>query len=218
MVTDERLTAAAEAYERSVFQSDGSGLPAAEQGLDALDADAALHRGRLRHAGYLARRDSDPSEDPRELPLFEQALATYRALGDPRGEAEALFWVGCVHQVVRGDGATAVPLFEQGVELAEAAGDRRTLSYLLRHLGIAAHQEGNLTAARELLERSTLLRRELHFDAGVAANLVGLAYLAYAEGRREGAAALLDEGDRLCAAAGAAGIARHLAEARTDLG
>jgi tetratricopeptide (TPR) repeat protein len=218
MGTDERLTAADDAYQRAVFAGDAGGLGAAERGLDALDADAALTRGRLLHARYLARRDTDPGEDPRELPLFERALAGYQASGDTRGEAEALFWIGCVHQVVRGDGATAVPLFERGTELAEAAGDRLTLSYLLRHLGIAAHQEGNLTEARELLERSTRLRRELHFDAGVAANLVGLAYLAHAEGRRADATALLDEGDRLCAAAGAHGIAAHLAQARTNLG
>lgn len=217
MGIDERLTAANEAYERSVFGGDGDGLAAAERALDELDADAALHRGRLRHARFLARRDTDPSEDPRELPLFDRALAGYRALGDTRGEAEALFWVGCVHQVVRGDDTTATPLFERSAELAEAAGDRYVWSEALRHLGIAAHRDGNLTEARKLLERSTVLRRELRFDAGVAANLVGLAYLAHAEGRRADATALLDEGDRLCAAAGAHGIAAHLAEARTNL-
>ncbi|BCJ38687.1 hypothetical protein Athai_61900 [Actinocatenispora thailandica] len=217
MVMDERLTAANDAYQRSVFGGDPGRLDAAERELDALDADVALHRGRLLHARFLARRDTDPGEDPRELPLFEQARNGYRQLGDTRGEAEALFWVGCVHQVVRGDDQTAVPLFERAVELAEAAGDRLTLSYPLRHLGIAAQRRGDLTAARDLLERSTVLRRELHFDAGVAANLVGLAYLAHAEGRRADATALLDEGDRLCAAAGAHGIAAHLAEARTNL-
>jgi hypothetical protein len=38
-----------------------------------------------------------PAEDPAELPLFERALELYRALGDTRGGAEALFWIGCLH-------------------------------------------------------------------------------------------------------------------------
>ena len=52
-------------------------------------------------------------EDLGELPRFERAARLYRALGDARGEAEALFWVGCFHQVVQRDNATALPVLER---------------------------------------------------------------------------------------------------------
>jgi len=61
-------------------------------------------RGRVIHARFLQQRDEDPdgaAEDPGELTSFERAAQLYRALGDKRGEAESLFWVGCFHQVVR---------------------------------------------------------------------------------------------------------------------
>jgi hypothetical protein len=62
------------------------------------------------HTRFLLRRDQDATgaeKDPGELALFERAAQLYRALGDVCGEAEALFWVGCFHQVVRHDNAIA---------------------------------------------------------------------------------------------------------------
>lgn len=84
----------------------------------------------------------------------------YHALGDERGEAEALFWVGCFHQVARRDNATAGPYLERSLELASRAGDKQTMSEALRHQGIAEHAAGRLDPARERLEESTRLRRE----------------------------------------------------------
>jgi len=44
--------------------------------------------------------------------LFERAGQLYRDLGDVRGEAEALFWTGCCHQVIwRGRVARASRIF-----------------------------------------------------------------------------------------------------------
>ena len=59
------------------------------------------------------------------------------------------------------------------------------MSYALRHLSIAEHTAGRLEAARRLLEESVRLRREVGFLPGVAANLVGLIYIAAAQGRRD---------------------------------
>ena len=101
---DDRLLFAVEAYERAVFTTDASQLGTAEQGLDGLEADLALARGRLIHARFL----DDRVEDPRELPAFERAAEIYHRLRDARGEAEASFWIGCFHQVVRRDDAAAL--------------------------------------------------------------------------------------------------------------
>ncbi|WP_412538289.1 tetratricopeptide repeat protein [Longispora sp. K20-0274] len=213
MSVPDRIDLAGRLYERAVFGGDTDGLATADTALDAVEADLALARGRIIHARYLR----DRSEDPRELGLFERAAELYRQGGDARGEAEALFWVGCFHQVVRDDNDTAVPLLERSLALAGEAGDRLTASYALRHLGIAEHVAGRLDGARARLEESVRLRRELGFDAGVAANLVGLAYIASAGGSRADALALLDEADELAGAADAGAIARQVAEARTHV-
>ncbi|WP_328989279.1 tetratricopeptide repeat protein [Kribbella sp. NBC_01245] len=214
----ERLERAAKAYERTVFGADASGLPAAAQELTALEADLALAQGQNLHAVYLDQRRLDLAvENPRELQLFERAAELYRSLDDGRGEGEATFWIGCFQQVVRDDHETAVPLFERSLELATEAGDALTRSYALRHLGFVAHASGRLDEARGMLEESTALRRELGFTAGVAANLIGLAYIAFAQERGQDCAALLDEADELAAEVGAKAVRDMVEEARLEM-
>ncbi|MGV9381080.1 hypothetical protein ACWDRB_35055 [Nonomuraea sp. NPDC003707] len=208
---DGRLERAKELYERAVFGGDVAGLEAADRGLDGVEADLALVRGRIMHGRFL---DGQGEQGDEELRLFERAAELYRALGDVRGEGEALLWVGTFHQVVRGDEAPAAAALERAHELATQAGDKLTLSYVLRHLGIAEHMAGRLPAARERLEESVRLRRELGFMAGVAANLVGLAYIAAAEGRREDAVAVLDEAAEIAGAEEAATVLAWVEEAR----
>jgi hypothetical protein len=143
-------------------------------------------RGRLMHTRFLLRRDQDPAaaaEDPAELPQFQRAARLYQALGDAGGEAEALFWVGCFHQVMRRDNATAVPFLERSLELASQVGGTATMAEALRHLGIAAHASGQPDLARQRLEESTRLRRETGHPPGAAANMVGLAYIAAGQDR-----------------------------------
>ena len=217
---DERILNARRLYERAVFEGDTAALAQAGRDLDGVDADLALARGRLRHTRFLHQRDTGPGqvrEDPEELPLFDRAVRLYQALGDARGEAEALFWVGCFHQVVRRDNGTAVPLLDRSLELATQAGDKMTMSEALRHLGIAAHAAGRLDEARARLEESTRLRRELGQPAGVAANLIGLGYIAAGQGRRDDALAILAEAAGLATASGAHRILRSVEEAQAAL-
>lgn len=150
--------------------------------------------------------------------LFHRAAQLYQMLGDVRGEAESLFWVGTFHQVVRGDNDAAVPTLERSYQLAAQVGDKLTMSYALRHLGIAEHAAGRLAAARGRLEESVRLRREIGFLPGVAANLVGLAHVAAGEGRRDQALTLVEEAGAIAEASGARGIMRQVAEARAALG
>ena len=213
MSGDERLARARELYERAVFGGEADGLVVAARELDGVEADLSLARGRVLHAQFLAER----TEDPRELTLFERAARPYRTLGDSRGEGESLFWVGTFHQVVRQDDDTAVPALERSLALARQADDRLTQSYALRHLGIAEHRAGRLEAARARLEESVRLRRELGFLPGVAANLVGLAYLAAQEGRHDEALALVEEAGTIAEASGARGVLRSVEEARASL-
>ncbi|WP_020126515.1 tetratricopeptide repeat protein [Streptomyces sp. 303MFCol5.2] len=214
MTADARIEQAELLYERAVFGGDSGALASADLGLDAVEADLALARGRVVHARFLQER----VEDVRELELFERAAELYGRLGDVRGEGEALFWVGTFHQVVRDDTGIAVPAFERALDLATRAGDRLTTSYALRHLGFAHHMAGRLDEARAHFEESTRLRRELGFLPGVAANLIGLAHLAAQQDRRDDAAALLDEATELAGSTESHGVLRWVAGAREELG
>ncbi|MEU4578741.1 tetratricopeptide repeat protein [Nonomuraea sp. NPDC023979] len=213
MHAEGRIERARLAYERAVYAGDQGVLSEAERELDKVEADLALARGRILHARFLEERH----EDSHELALMERAAHLYRRLGDVAGEAEALFWMGCVHQVIRGDADSAIPLFEQSLELALKADDLGIRSEVLRHLGIADHSAGRLDSAREKLEESVRLRRRIELWAGVAANQVGLIYIAAAQGRRDDALALAEEAYAIAESCGAERIVRQIVEARAQL-
>ncbi|MFC0004074.1 tetratricopeptide repeat protein [Micromonospora siamensis] len=220
MTVEGRIQWARTLYERAVFNGDADALKDAARALDAVEADGALARGRILHARFLldrGRPGSPPVEDPAELPLFRRALELYRALGDTRGEAEALFWIGCLYQVIRRDDESAVADLERSRELAARVGDRSTESEALRHLGIAAHTAGRLDEATERLAESTRLRRECGAMPGVAANMVGLAYIAAAQDRRADALATLDEAHAIAEAHGALAVVRQIDQARQQI-
>ncbi|WP_066375388.1 tetratricopeptide repeat protein [Herbidospora mongoliensis] len=179
-----RIENAKTLYEQAVFHGTEDALDQADLALDSLEADLMLARGRVTHARFLA------GEGPGDVTAFERAVDLYNALGDVRGEAESLFWIGIFHQVVGQEDDVARPFFERARDLATEVGDRETLAYTLRHLAFASK---GTPAARELLEESTRLRRELGFLPGVAANLLGLAYVARDEGRPGDAAELVAE-------------------------
>jgi hypothetical protein len=222
VTVDDRLEQARLLYERAVFGGDADALAEAERLLSGVEADLAVARGRVRHARFLGAAGRSPKAPvdvapAEELALFERALELYRTVGDVCGQAEAQFWIGAFHQVVRDDDATAVPALERAHALATQADDSLIQSYALRHLGILEHRAGHLGQARSHLEESTQLRRQLGFGPGVAANLVGLAYIAAADGRDEEVPAILDEADSIASSSDAAGITRQIEEARRSL-
>ena len=217
---DERVERSRLLYERALLDGDTGALAAADRELKAAEADLALARGRIIHGRFLQQREEDTGlarEDQDELTLFERAAELYRELGDARGEGEALFWVGCFHQLVRRDNAVAVPILQQSLELATRTNDKATMSEDLRHLGIANHRAGRLDTARQQLEESSRLWRETGRLPGVASNLIGLTYIAAAQGRRDDALALIEEARAIAEASAAHGLMRHIDEARSRL-
>jgi tetratricopeptide (TPR) repeat protein len=212
-VTEQWVGLARDLYDRAVFGGDAEALTQADEQLDQVEAGLCLARGRIAHARYLVNR----VEQPHELELFERAAALFARCGAPNGEAEAVFWVGTWHQVVKGNHDAAVPALRRAVDLASAAGDGLTLSYALRHLAFAASAQGDASQAWQLMQESTDLRRQLGFWPGVAANMVALAYLAAESGRREDAGVLLDEAAALAAANGAEGVSQWVEQARHHL-
>jgi len=213
MAEDDRLVEARTQYERAVFGGFEEAVGIGERALDGLEADLALARGRLLHARWLAERE----DDPRELAELERAAHLYRELGDERGEAEALFWIGTYHQVCHRDNDSALPPLRRSYELAVKVEDRLTQSYTVRHLGFADQAAGRVEEARAWLDESLRLRRELDFGPGVAAALLALAELDFERGERELALREIAEAAEVAGASGAHRISRYIEEFRSAI-
>lgn len=204
---------AGELFEAAMFGGDTSALQRSDDLLDAIEARLAMARGRVLHVRFL----NDREENGRELVLFERAAELYQRLGDVSGEADAVFWVGCWYQVVKGDGATGSPYFERSYALAKSVDDRRTMSYAVRHLAFADRDAGRFDQARGRLTESVTLRREIGFRPGEAAGLVALAYLAAETGDPAAALHHLDEAQSVAESCGAKAVSGWIEQARTHI-
>jgi tetratricopeptide (TPR) repeat protein len=213
----ERLRQVEQLYESAVFGGDRAAPARAERVLDGLEADLALARGKALHAHYLTERKE--VDEGREGELFERAVALYRGVEDVRGEGEALFWLGTWHQVVREAYDEAVPCFRQAYDLADAVGDRLTLSYATRHLAFAAEAAGRMDEARGRYAESVRLREELGFLPGVAAAKLSLGQFTWqVDGDREAALRLMEEARMTAEECGAHGVLAWIAGARESMG
>lgn len=193
-----------ESYERVSFCGAEADLAAAEDELRSVEAYVTLSRGRLLHVRYQA----DGVVQPDELDAFERAAVMFDELGDARGSAEAQFWIGLFHQVVRHDALAAWPALSRARAGAEAVGDAHLLSYVERHLGFLDQGAGRTADALSRFETSLRLRRELDFQPGVAAALLALAEFHREQGDPIRAAAYLDQARRVAESCGASTVLR----------
>ncbi len=128
----------------------------------------------------------DRGDLPGARQLFEQALGTYRKLGNKGAEAGVLNNLAVVLRR-QGDGAAAVGLYEQVLALARETGNRYGEASTLGNLGTLSTGRGELTKARELIERSLALRRELDDRAGIGSALDNLGTVLRRQGDLAGA-------------------------------
>src|SRR5215831_10493882 len=186
--TDELLTRARAALTEAAYRTGDfdavetlltEALGDAEAAGDRAAEAAALDQlGELRHFRTIDRpRNEWPGIDHQlERDLFERALAIRRELDDRAGVAESLLHLGWVHQVLFGDGAAALPLFREALELAEPDGDPDVRSEAHRHIGFhIALAEGMPEAALPHFRTSLDLWRSGAEPARVIHGLVALA-------------------------------------------
>lgn len=166
--------------EQALFAGSAEARAGATRELDRVESRLEAERGRVLHATFLSDRGA---EDPRELAHFEAALAAAERAGDPLLVGWARFWIGILHQVVRGDDDTALPHFEAAYEAARAADSNLLASYAIRHLAFAWSNAGRHDEAWRGFEESVELRRRERFWPGVAAGLLTLAEVAHERGR-----------------------------------
>lgn len=93
------------------------------------------------------------------LPLFERALAGYRASGDRRGEAITLGMVGNCHKKL-GDLDKALALLKQALAMKRELGDKVEVGKTLSHLGLVTWERGEYPEAIRYLEEAAAIGRE----------------------------------------------------------
>jgi tetratricopeptide (TPR) repeat protein len=201
--------------EQALFAGSAEARELAARELDRAEARVQAERGRILHARFLAERGD---EDPRELEHFEASLELARRAGDERLEAWARFWVGIVHQVVRGDSPASLPHFEAAYTTGRECGDTMLASYAVRHLAFAWDEDGRHDEARRGFEESVELRRADGFLPGVAAGLLTLAEVAHEQGRGEEARRYLAEARENAERCGAAAFLRRIESVEGEIG
>jgi hypothetical protein len=213
-LTDDPLLRADLLNEQALFAGDPDARARAAVELDRAEALLLQQRGRILHSEFLWERGD---EDPRELECFERSLTLARHAGDERLEAWARFWIGLVHQVVRGDDAGALPHFEAAYTVARELGDTMLAAYAVRHLAFCRHAQGQSDDAWRGLEESVDLRRADGFLPGVAAGLLTLGEIAAEEGRVDEARAFLAEARETGEACGAHAFVRRIEAVEREL-
>lgn len=160
------------------------------------DHDPAVRAHVLCGAGWIA---VDRSDHVRAKACFDESLALFRSLGDPRGIAEALHGVGTMLHA-SGCNAEALALFEESLQLYRGLDDTEGIAWTLDHLGQSRLGLPDPTGAEALFDASRALFQRLGHAWGRAITLdhLGLADLAQgnharAEERFSEALGLFDE-------------------------
>lgn len=94
------------------------------------------------------------------LPLFEEALAGYRAAGDRKGEAITVGLVGNCHKRL-GDLDKALALLRQALAMKRELGDRLEAGKTLSHLGLVFWERAEYPEAIRHLEEAAAIGRDL---------------------------------------------------------
>jgi predicted ATPase/class 3 adenylate cyclase/DNA-binding CsgD family transcriptional regulator len=110
--------------------------------------------------------------------LSQESLTLHRKLGDRRGIAYSLYYLGSA-SANRGDYATARQLAEEALALRREVGNKHDIAWSLNSLAIFVSEQGEYSRACALFEESLALFRELGNTRGIALVLTGLAWLLF---------------------------------------
>jgi predicted ATPase len=144
-------------------------------------------------AGGVAQSRGDLQE---ALRYRAEGLALQRAIGNTRGEVNALHLLGETYRDL-GDFGRGQETLEQAVRLARQTGDIQAVGYSLHSLGDLHLDLGDLEHARERYLESLDLVAEFGDRRGAAYCVAGLASVLAAEGKTEVAATLWGAVERL---------------------
>jgi non-specific serine/threonine protein kinase len=112
---------------------------------------------------------------------LDESVAAWRQLGDRRGVASALAWLG-LEPMGRGDYDAARALLEESLESFRELGDARGIARSLNNLGEVARIQGDYPRAAALYQESLSLGRKEGHKGSIAMSLHNLGQVAGHEG------------------------------------
>jgi predicted ATPase/serine/threonine protein kinase/DNA-binding CsgD family transcriptional regulator len=164
------------------------GRPWLERALaSSLGATVSIRAKALKDAAWLAVMQDDGSQAEK---LYEESLRLYQEIGETRGMAWSLFWLGWL----RNDYA----LLEESRVLSRSVGDKVTFAHAGVALGSMAFDQGDYAMARSLFEESVALFEEMGNKEDMAWALRNLGRVLFAQGDEARAYALAEESLALC--------------------
>jgi predicted ATPase/class 3 adenylate cyclase len=128
----------------------------------------------------LAWRQGDNEQATR---LLEEALATYSQLGDRRGVALSLNYLGITISNGGGDASTARPLWEQSLAIFRELGDKDGIARAVNNLGELARMDGDYARARVLYEEALANAEVAGDNLGRCLSRMNLGQVALHDGR-----------------------------------
>lgn len=155
----------------------------AQEALDGADEHSAAYADALTLLGDVQTMQGAYAESDETI---GRAIAAWRALGDPHGEAEAIRVRGR-NAMFGGTMADAEADLVEALALYRTAGDRRGEAWALQNLATIAFFQGNATKAEERLGRATDAFRDLGDYGGLNWTFAILAWVRFMQGRRDDA-------------------------------
>ncbi len=104
---------------------------------------------------------------------YEEALSSWRKVGDRRGEADALTGLGLIFSSL-GENRKAKDYYDQALALRREAGDRRGEAATLHNLGAVYHSLSDREKAMSCYNQALPLRRVVMDRAGEAETLAAI--------------------------------------------
>jgi predicted ATPase/DNA-binding CsgD family transcriptional regulator len=133
-------------------------------------------------------------EEAQAIALLHECIARAQELGETdhakNNVAIALRMLGSI-ALHHGTLDQATAMLVRSLSLARDVGFKDEIGLVLAVLGEARRMQGDRAQARKFCSEGLALSREIEHGAGIGRNLMGLAYIAIDEGRRDMAARLL---------------------------
>lgn len=144
---------------------------------------------------YAMRFNRGEGDYDRAGDFFQRALALSRKIGDTRGEAEATFYSGIIHE--RRQSADPMPFYRQAESIARRNGFKLELSYATRHIAFLLQKEKKLEEALALFDESMKLREEIGFKIYLPFSYLSVGEVLIEMHRAQDALAYFDKAHRL---------------------
>ncbi len=159
---------------------------------------------------------NDPGAERVAAQILDEALATYRKLGDRRGTANVL-WARGIQAYFANDNVAAAPFFAEALELYRAVGDRTQEAWALHQLGSTRLKLNEPAEARALIRDALRIFDDTGDISGMTMALDDLAAVAVTDSDLVRAARLEGLARRLQATSGAmlAGVVQEAFEQAT---